>query len=58
LPQNWIKFYTAAVLFLVIAVFDYKYFFYTPTQANIFIGESTRSKMDRLKFDLYAQSAT
>jgi hypothetical protein len=54
LQTNWIKFYTAAVLFVIVAVFDYKYFYYTPTQANIFIGESTRSKMDRMKFDLYA----
>ena len=56
-PNNDIKLLIAGVLFAFIAVFDYFYFFYTPTQANIFIGESTRSKQDRLQFDAYSQSA-
>lgn len=53
---NDIKFTIAGVLFLLISIFDHFKFYYTPSQANIFIGESTRSRADRLKFDTYAQS--
>lgn len=48
---NWIKYIIAGFLMLCFAVFDYFYWVYTPTQANIYISESTRSKEDRFKFD-------
>lgn len=45
-------------LFLIVAILDYFHFYYTPSQANIFIGESTRSRADKEKFDAYKQSIT
>jgi hypothetical protein len=54
--NNGVKFTIAGVLFLLVAIFDYFFFYYTPSQANIFIGDSTRSREDRMKFDAYKQS--
>jgi hypothetical protein len=55
--ENGKKYLVCGILFAFVAIFDYFYFFYTPTQANIFIGESTRSQEERMKFDTFAQSA-
>ena len=54
--NNDVKFTIAGVLFLLVALLDYFNFYYTPSQANIFIGDSTRSRADRIKFDAYKQS--
>lgn len=55
--NNWIKQLVCGCLMIGFGVFDHFYWFYTPTQANIFIGESTRSKEDKFKFEAFVAAA-
>jgi hypothetical protein len=59
IPFSWnaCKYLIACAIFIPIAFFDGFYFYFAPTQANILIGESTRTKEEMMKFEAYKQTA-
>jgi hypothetical protein len=44
------------ILFILVAIFDVFFYVNYPSQANIFVGESTRTHQEKILFDYLCSS--